>query len=140
MNNFIISLYGSSENFLLPTENSNAVKNSAISSAVKNSANSNVVQNSGNSTAKTIFISADPHPAEMPVKLMTNLSNGRMKDQSAVDKEMVGGCCVCGEQDGTKDNPLVYCDGEKCPVAVHQGNFLSFSLILSNFYLKSKFI
>lgn len=36
-------------------------------------------------------------------------------------KEMVGGCCVCADENGWTDNPLIYCDGENCEVAVHQG-------------------
>ncbi|XP_028160629.1 protein AF-10 isoform X12 [Ostrinia furnacalis] len=35
-------------------------------------------------------------------------------------KEMVGGCCVCSDERGWPDNPLVYCDGNGCTVAVHQ--------------------
>lgn len=35
-------------------------------------------------------------------------------------KEMVGGCCVCSDEQGFPENPLVYCDGEGCTVAVHQ--------------------
>ncbi|KAG7313656.1 hypothetical protein JYU34_000815 [Plutella xylostella] len=35
-------------------------------------------------------------------------------------KEMVGGCCVCSDERGWPDNPLVYCDGTGCTVAVHQ--------------------
>lgn len=35
-------------------------------------------------------------------------------------KEMVGGCCVCSDERGWPDNPLVYCDGNGCNVAVHQ--------------------
>lgn len=38
-------------------------------------------------------------------------------------KEMVGGCCVCSDERGWDENPLVYCDGHGCNVAVHQGNF-----------------
>lgn len=34
---------------------------------------------------------------------------------------MVGGCCVCADDNGWTDNPLIYCDGENCEVAVHQG-------------------
>lgn len=48
-------------------------------------------------------------------------------------KEMVGGCCVCSDERGWPENPLVYCDGQGCTVAVHQGNtynkLLSFFLI-----------
>lgn len=39
-------------------------------------------------------------------------------------KEMVGGCCVCSDERGWTENPLVYCDGQGCNVAVHQGKFL----------------
>ncbi|CAG7716433.1 unnamed protein product, partial [Allacma fusca] len=35
-------------------------------------------------------------------------------------KEMVGGCCVCSDERGWDENPLVYCDGQGCNVAVHQ--------------------
>lgn len=38
-------------------------------------------------------------------------------------KEMVGGCCVCSDERGWTENPLVYCDGQGCNVAVHQGKF-----------------
>ncbi|RWS26861.1 protein AF-10-like protein [Leptotrombidium deliense] len=33
---------------------------------------------------------------------------------------MVGGCCVCSDERGWTENPLVYCDGTYCNVAVHQ--------------------
>lgn len=36
-------------------------------------------------------------------------------------REMVGGCCVCLDERGWDENPLVYCDGSGCNVAVHQG-------------------
>ena len=35
-------------------------------------------------------------------------------------REMVGGCCVCSDERGWDENPLVYCDGQGCNVAVHQ--------------------
>ncbi|KAG7485732.1 AF-17 isoform X1 [Solea senegalensis] len=35
-------------------------------------------------------------------------------------REMVGGCCVCSDERGWAENPLVYCDGHGCNVAVHQ--------------------
>ncbi|XP_064647726.1 protein AF-10-like isoform X2 [Lineus longissimus] len=35
-------------------------------------------------------------------------------------REMVGGCCVCSDERGWAENPLVYCDGHGCCVAVHQ--------------------
>ncbi|XP_052752713.1 protein AF-10 isoform X8 [Galleria mellonella] len=36
------------------------------------------------------------------------------------EKDMIGGCCVCSDERGWPDNPLVYCDGNGCTVAVHQ--------------------
>ena len=50
-------------------------------------------------------------------------------------REMVGGCCVCSDESGWDENPLVYCDGQGCNVAVHQGEFynvkiLKFSIVL----------
>ena len=45
-------------------------------------------------------------------------------------KEMVGGCCVCSDERGWDENPLVYCDGHGCNVAVHQGE-LYIDIILS---------
>lgn len=39
-------------------------------------------------------------------------------------REMVGGCCVCSDDRGWSENPLVYCDGQSCNVAVHQGEFI----------------
>lgn len=38
---------------------------------------------------------------------------------------MLGGCCVCSDERGWTENPLVYCDGQGCTVAVHQGKFLT---------------
>lgn len=38
-------------------------------------------------------------------------------------KEMIGGCCVCSDERGWDENPLVYCDGHGCNVAVHQGKY-----------------
>lgn len=35
-------------------------------------------------------------------------------------REMIGGCCVCLDERGWNENPLVYCDGAGCTVAVHQ--------------------
>ncbi|XP_077480567.1 protein AF-10 isoform X1 [Stigmatopora argus] len=43
----------------------------------------------------------------------TKLSTSNMK-------EMIGGCCVCSDERGWAENPLVYCDGHGCNVAVHQ--------------------
>ncbi|KAB7496052.1 Protein AF-10 [Armadillidium nasatum] len=43
-----------------------------------------------------------------------------MKPKQEDPKEMVGGCCVCSDENGWAENPLVYCDGQGCNVAVHQ--------------------
>ena len=49
-------------------------------------------------------------------------------------KEMVGGCCVCSDERGWAENPLVYCDGHCCNVAVHQGpSFICYCFRMSNF-------
>lgn len=36
-------------------------------------------------------------------------------------KEKVGGCCLCSHDMTWAENPLVYCDGQDCTVAVHKG-------------------
>ncbi|XP_005394333.2 PREDICTED: protein AF-17 isoform X3 [Chinchilla lanigera] len=53
-------------------------------------------------------LSPVPAPAPAPERV-----HGSMK-------EMVGGCCVCSDERGWAENPLVYCDGHACSVAVHQ--------------------
>lgn len=54
----------------------------------------------------------------------TNLNNNNNNQESISDilsnKQMIGGCCVCADDSGYCDNPLVYCDGNNCNVAVHQ--------------------
>lgn len=52
-------------------------------------------------------------PLLLPVSLEGEFSNSM--------KEMIGGCCVCSDERGWTENPLVYCDGHGCSVAVHQG-------------------
>lgn len=44
-------------------------------------------------------------------------------DSASNMKEMIGGCCVCSDERGWAENPLVYCDGHGCNVAVHQGKY-----------------
>jgi hypothetical protein len=42
--------------------------------------------------------------------------------KSHVDnEELVGGCCVCSDDQGFANNALVYCDGNGCTVACHTG-------------------
>ena len=50
------------------------------------------------------------------------------------NREMVGGCCVCSDERGWDENPLVYCDGQGCNVAVHQGKIISFLIIFFVFF------
>ena len=50
-------------------------------------------------------------------------SHLHMKMPRKVTREMIGGCCVCSDERGWDENPLVYCDGQGCNVAVHQGTF-----------------
>lgn len=47
-------------------------------------------------------------------------SNSANDDKEPLIKQMIGGCCVCADDSGYCDNPLVYCDGPGCNVAVHQ--------------------
>ncbi|UJR10358.1 hypothetical protein I4U23_014563 [Adineta vaga] len=35
------------------------------------------------------------------------------------NEELVGGCCVCSDDQGFSNNALVYCDGKECTVACH---------------------
>lgn len=46
---------------------------------------------------------------------------------------MLGGCCVCADENGWEANPLVYCDGPNCEVAVHQGETCLFPVISEEF-------
>ena len=51
-----------------------------------------------------------------------NFHNSSVKKMPRkTNREMVGGCCVCSDERGWDENPLVYCDGQGCSVAVHQG-------------------
>ena len=38
-------------------------------------------------------------------------------------EELVGGCCVCSDDQGFANNALVYCDGKGCTVACHTGEY-----------------
>ncbi|KAL1116878.1 hypothetical protein AAG570_005347 [Ranatra chinensis] len=51
-------------------------------------------------------------------------------------KEMVGGCCVCSDDRGWPENPLVYCDGQGCTVAVHQACYGIVTVPQGNWYCR----
>lgn len=51
-------------------------------------------------------------------------------------KEMVGGCCVCSDERGWSENPLVYCDGQHCTVAVHQACYGIVTVPTGNWYCR----
>ena len=53
-------------------------------------------------------------------------SNNQLRMPRKNNREMVGGCCVCSDERGWDENPLVYCDGQGCNVAVHQGKICEF--------------
>jgi hypothetical protein len=38
------------------------------------------------------------------------------------NEELIGGCCVCSDDQGFANNALVYCDGKGCTVACHTGS------------------
>ena len=61
--------------------------------------------------------------ADGQLKLQVSLSMSSVWTMSKEpgSKEMIGGCCVCSDEFGSFDNPLVYCDGSNCSVAVHKG-------------------
>ena len=56
------------------------------------------------------------------------------------DREMVGGCCVCSDERGWDENPLVYCDGHGCNVAVHQGKHIKFGNFPNSFLYKLQYV
>lgn len=51
----------------------------------------------------------------------TGSGGGGGGEEEDDNKEMIGGCCVCSDDTGYVNNLLVYCDGQGCQVAVHQG-------------------
>ena len=51
---------------------------------------------------------------------------------------MVGGCCVCSDERGWDENPLVYCDGHGCNVAVHQGELCINIILLSTLFIEGE--
>uniref|UniRef100_A0A8C5NNX9 MLLT10 histone lysine methyltransferase DOT1L cofactor n=1 Tax=Junco hyemalis TaxID=40217 RepID=A0A8C5NNX9_JUNHY len=66
----------------------------------------------GAARARGIPRMVSSEPLLLPVSLEGEFSSSM--------KEMIGGCCVCSDERGWAENPLVYCDGHGCNVAVHQ--------------------
>ncbi|XP_065205475.1 protein AF-10 isoform X2 [Planococcus citri] len=49
---------------------------------------------------------------------------------------MVAGCCVCSDETGWSENPLVYCDGIGCNIGVHQACYGIVSVPSGNWYCR----
>jgi hypothetical protein len=52
-----------------------------------------------------------------------NNLNSKYKNPNKImtNEELIGGCCVCSDDQGFSNNALVYCDGKGCTVACHTG-------------------
>ena len=86
---------------VLPTVvNGHAENKNGIHSKMKSSDMKTETQSTSNTTTTTI------------IGLKTNADN----------EDLVGGCCVCSDDQGFANNALVYCDGKGCTVACHTGN------------------
>ncbi|CAF2076553.1 unnamed protein product [Rotaria magnacalcarata] len=51
-------------------------------------------------------------------------------------EELVGGCCVCSDDQGFSNNALVYCDGKDCTVACHTACYGIVSIPDDNWYCR----
>ncbi|UMM24866.1 hypothetical protein L5515_004899 [Caenorhabditis briggsae] len=82
-----------------------------------------IIENPHSSSSETSVSSCSDECNERKRCLSsTNAQRLTHKNQSYHHRfQMVGGCCVCADDNGWVDNPLIYCDGENCEVAVHQG-------------------
>ena len=80
-------------------DNKNGLESKTKSSEMKN-------ENQSLSTA------APPAPAT---------SSTTMTKTTNETEELIGGCCVCSDDQGFANNALVYCDGKGCTVACHTG-------------------
>ena len=69
-------------------------------------------------------------------KSINNLLNGDVSTDDNDIKQMVGGCCVCGDDIAFDNNLLVYCDGAGCQVAVHQGCYGIVNIPEGDWYCK----
>lgn len=71
-----------------------------------------------------IFIDHRQHNANLHRILFNNSTGtgaGNGNEQVTMKPIRDGACCVCSDENGWADNPLVYCEGPNCQVAVHQG-------------------
>jgi hypothetical protein len=50
------------------------------------------------------------------------------------NEELIGGWCVCSDDQGFSNNALVYCDGKGCTVACHTGMKEICQIIYFEFY------
>ena len=46
--------------------------------------------------------------------------NSKKQNGHGNNKDFVGGCCICADENGYAENLLFFCDGRGCNVAVHQ--------------------
>ncbi|CAF3667415.1 unnamed protein product [Rotaria socialis] len=51
-------------------------------------------------------------------------------------EDLVGGCCVCSDDQGFSNNALVYCDGKDCTVACHTACYGIVSIPDDNWYCR----
>ena len=54
------------------------------------------------------------------MKYLCAKKNSKKQNGHGNKKEFVGGCCICANENGYAENPLFFCDGRGCNVAVHQ--------------------
>ena len=47
-------------------------------------------------------------------------TNSKKQNGHGNKKEFVGGCCICTDENGYAENPLIFCDSQGCDVVVHQ--------------------
>lgn len=73
---------------------------------------------SDNNSSSTTPGTSTSHNQQQQQQQITSSENNNTNNNKKLVNEMVGGCSVCSDDQGTEENPLVYCDG--CEVAVHQ--------------------
>ena len=86
--------------------------------------------------AATATSSLPPVPATSSSSSVADGATAAAAAANENEKQMVGGCCVCADDMGYGDNLLVYCDGEDCEVAVHQGCYGISNVPEGNWYCR----